>query len=140
MGGGATGCSAHELSGLPVPAAYGYWLVATSKESLNAFPFPIEAGADKYGIDCERLTVGCLAGHWNALPSGGCLAIIAAGKIDIVVVYKIDRLTRSLIDFAKLVETMDRAEVRSVSVLRLYVEIGNVRLLRSGSMTGGTDP
>src|SRR5471032_1481803 len=32
------------------------------------------------------------------------LADIAAGRIDIVVVYKVDRLTRSLIDFAKIVE------------------------------------
>src|SRR5437016_13520902 len=32
------------------------------------------------------------------------LADIGAGKIDIVVVYKVDRLTRSLADFAKLVE------------------------------------
>src|SRR5512138_431732 len=30
------------------------------------------------------------------------LADIAAGKIDIVVVYKVDRLTRSLLDFSKL--------------------------------------
>ena len=36
------------------------------------------------------------------------VADIAAGKIDIVVVYKVDRLTRSLLDFAKLVEAFDR--------------------------------
>src|SRR5262245_48361170 len=36
---------------------------------------------------------------------------IEAGRIDIVVVYKVDRLTRSLLDFSKLVETMDKAEV-----------------------------
>ena len=43
------------------------------------------------------------------------LADIEAGKIDIVVVYKVDRLTRSLLDFSKLVETMDKAEVSFVS-------------------------
>ena len=35
------------------------------------------------------------------------LADIAAGKIDVVVVYKVDRLTRSLADFAKIVEVFD---------------------------------
>jgi site-specific DNA recombinase len=35
------------------------------------------------------------------------LAEIAAGRVDIVVVYKIDRLTRSLTDFAKIVEILD---------------------------------
>src|SRR5438067_13921281 len=35
------------------------------------------------------------------------LADITAGRIDIVVVYKIDRLTRSLTDFAKIVEIFD---------------------------------
>ena len=34
------------------------------------------------------------------------LADIAAGKIDVVVVYKVDRLTRSLADFAKIVERL----------------------------------
>jgi DNA invertase Pin-like site-specific DNA recombinase len=32
------------------------------------------------------------------------LADVRAGKIDIVLVYKVDRLTRSLADFAKLIE------------------------------------
>src|ERR1700748_3169707 len=32
---------------------------------------------------------------------------IGAGKVDVIVVYKIDRLTRSLADFAKLVEIFD---------------------------------
>ena len=39
------------------------------------------------------------------------LADIQAGKIDIVVVYKVDRLTRSLADFAKLVELFDQRRV-----------------------------
>jgi site-specific DNA recombinase len=36
------------------------------------------------------------------------LADIEAGRIDVVVVYKVDRLTRALSDFAKLVEIFDR--------------------------------
>jgi len=40
---------------------------------------------------------------------------IRSGLIDIVVVYKVDRLTRSLLDFSKLVETFDQAGVSFVS-------------------------
>jgi site-specific DNA recombinase len=35
------------------------------------------------------------------------LADIGVGRIDVVVVYKVDRLTRSLTDFAKIVEVFD---------------------------------
>src|SRR4051812_47145037 len=65
---------------------------------------------------------------WAALPahyddggiSGGTmerpalqqlLADVSAGAIDVVVVYKIDRLTRSLLDFAKIVEIFDKRTV-----------------------------
>jgi site-specific DNA recombinase len=74
---------------------------------------------------------------WKALPqqyndpaySGGnldrpalkrLLADIEAGKIDVVVVYKIDRLTRSLTDFAKLVETFDARSVSFVAVTQQF--------------------
>ena len=45
---------------------------------------------------------------------------IRSGKINIVVVYKIDRLTRSLTDFAKLVEVFDRHGVSFVSVTQSF--------------------
>ncbi len=48
------------------------------------------------------------------------MADIEAGKIDQIVVYKIDRLTRSLTDFAKLVETLDAAEAGFVSVTQSF--------------------
>src|SRR6476620_5228094 len=48
------------------------------------------------------------------------LADIDAGKVDVVVVYKIDRLTRSLMDFAKLVEAFDRRTVTFVSVTQAF--------------------
>jgi site-specific DNA recombinase len=38
------------------------------------------------------------------------LADVEAKRIDVIVVYKVDRLTRSLADFAKLVELFDRHE------------------------------
>src|SRR5262245_65892218 len=44
------------------------------------------------------------------------LADVRAGEIDIIVVYKVDRLTRSLADFAKLVELFDQHAVSFVSV------------------------
>ena len=48
------------------------------------------------------------------------LADIVADQIDIVVVYKIDRLTRSLTDFAKLVEVFERHKVSFVSVTQQF--------------------
>src|SRR5881398_3854881 len=74
---------------------------------------------------------------WRALPqhydypaySGGnlqrpalkkLLADIEAGRIDVVVVYKIDRLTRSLADFAKLVEAFDARSISFVAVTQQF--------------------
>src|SRR5712691_11456222 len=48
------------------------------------------------------------------------LADVRSGKIDIIVVYKVDRLTRSLADFAKLVELFDRHAVSFVSVTQSF--------------------
>ena len=45
---------------------------------------------------------------------------IEAGMIDVVVVYKIDRLSRSLTDFAKLVEVFERHNVTFVSVTQQF--------------------
>ncbi len=45
---------------------------------------------------------------------------IEEGKIDIVVVYKIDRLTRSLADFSKMVEVFERQGVSFVSVTQQF--------------------
>src|SRR4030088_455717 len=48
------------------------------------------------------------------------LAHIAAGLIDVIVVYKIDRLSRALMDFSKLVEIFDRHNVTFVSVTQSF--------------------
>jgi site-specific DNA recombinase len=48
------------------------------------------------------------------------LADIEAGRVDVVVVYKIDRLSRSLMDFARLVEVFDRTGVTFVSVTQSF--------------------
>jgi DNA invertase Pin-like site-specific DNA recombinase len=74
---------------------------------------------------------------WTAIPktyddggySGGSmerpalkqlLADIEAKRVDVIVVYKVDRLTRSLADFAKLVEIFDRCGVSFVSVTQQF--------------------
>ncbi len=48
------------------------------------------------------------------------MADIEDGLVDVVVVYKIDRLSRSLADFAKLVEVFDRNDVTFVSVTQSF--------------------
>jgi site-specific DNA recombinase len=45
---------------------------------------------------------------------------VEAGKIDVIVVYKVDRLTRSLADFAKIVEALDARKVSFVSVTQQF--------------------
>jgi site-specific DNA recombinase len=74
---------------------------------------------------------------WEALPtryddggfSGGTierpalqrlLADIKDGKVDIIIVYKVDRLSRSLMDFSKLVEIFDAHNVSFVSVTQAF--------------------
>lgn len=48
------------------------------------------------------------------------LADVKAKRVDVVVVYKIDRLTRSLADFAKIVEVLDATETSFVSVTQAF--------------------
>jgi len=48
------------------------------------------------------------------------LADIEAGKVDAIVVYKVDRLSRSLLDFARLMEVLDRRNVSFVSVTQQF--------------------
>jgi site-specific DNA recombinase len=48
------------------------------------------------------------------------LSDVSAGKIDVVVVYKVDRLTRSLADFAKIVDIFDKHAVSFVSVTQQF--------------------
>src|SRR5258708_31359974 len=86
---------------------------------------------------CEAYTKSQASQGWRALPqhyddpaySGGnlerpalkmLLADIEAGRIDVVVVYKIDRLTRSLADFAKLVEAFDARSISFVAVTQQF--------------------
>src|SRR5688572_10313404 len=48
------------------------------------------------------------------------LADVTAGSVDVIVVYKVDRLTRSLADFAKMVEVFDARGVSFVAVTQQF--------------------
>jgi site-specific DNA recombinase len=48
------------------------------------------------------------------------LADVAAGNVDIILVYKIDRLTRSLSDFARIVDVLDKAGASFVSITQSF--------------------
>ena len=86
---------------------------------------------------CEAYIKSQASQGWKALPqhyddpaySGGnldrpalkkLLTDIEAGRVDVVVVYKIDRLTRSLADFAKLVEAFDARSISFVAVTQQF--------------------
>ena len=86
---------------------------------------------------CEAYIVSQRHEGWVTLPemyddgglSGGTmerpalrrlLDDIRSGKVDIVVVYKVDRLTRSLADFAKIVDILDAAGASFVSVTQQF--------------------
>src|SRR5919107_3852868 len=86
---------------------------------------------------CEAYVLSQKHEGWRALPttyddggfSGGSLerpglkkllSDIASGLIDVVVVYKVDRLTRSLTDFSRIVESFDKHGVSFVSVTQAF--------------------
>ncbi|MBA3511593.1 recombinase family protein [Sphingomonas sp.] len=86
---------------------------------------------------CEAYIKSQAGEGWRALPehyddggfSGGnmdrpavrrLLADIDAGKVDVIVVYKVDRLTRSLMDFARIVERLEARGVSFVSVTQAF--------------------
>ena len=69
----------------------------------------------------EKFDDGGLSGASLERPAlQALLDEVRSGKIDIIVVYKVDRLTRSLADFAKLVELFDEHAVSFVSVTQSF--------------------
>src|SRR6266545_3147274 len=61
--------------------------------------------------------------HWRQHgPTGpkGLLAAIEAGRVTCVVVYKVDRLSRSLMDFSRMMESFDRSGASFVSVTQQF--------------------
>jgi DNA invertase Pin-like site-specific DNA recombinase len=86
---------------------------------------------------CEAFILSQRQEGWRVLParyddggySGGSmlrpalkslLEDVEANKVNVIVVYKVDRLTRSLADFAKIVETLDARGVSFVSVTQQF--------------------
>lgn len=63
---------------------------------------------------------GFTGGNMERPALGRLIADIQAGQIDCVVVYKVDRLSRSLLDFAKMMETFERHRVAFVSVTQQF--------------------
>ncbi|MBR0660636.1 recombinase family protein [Roseomonas oryzicola] len=63
---------------------------------------------------------GLSGGTMNRLGLQSLLADVASGKVDLVVLYKVDRLTRSLSDFAKIVEVLDGHGASFVSVTQQF--------------------
>ena len=107
-------------------------IVVASKEELQAAP-----------LSGKRLLA-----LWNALPGvekrrkigdrealidrpalQRLLADVAAGRVDTIVVYKIDRLTRSLADFAKIVEILDARGASFVSVSYTHLTLPTILLV-----------
>src|SRR5215470_11656975 len=99
------------------------------EQEFNSLDAQREAG--------EAFIASQLAEGWTCLPdhyddggfTGGnmerpalkrLLADIAAGQIDCVVAYKVDRLSRSLLDFAKIMQTFDQSQVAFVSVTQQF--------------------
>src|ERR1039457_752470 len=96
---------------------------------------------------CEAFIVSQRQEGWRALPirydDGGyssgsmerpalkrLLEDVQASKLNIIIVYKVDRLTRSLADFAKIVEALDARGVSFVSVTQQFnttTSMGRIR-------------
>src|SRR5438034_9148650 len=69
----------------------------------------------------ERYDDGGFTGGNMDRPALACLlADIEAGRIDAVIVYKVDRFSRSLLDFAKMMELFERHQVAFVSVTQQF--------------------
>ena len=66
------------------------------------------------------MTVASPAARWNARRCNRCSTTSEPRKVDVVVVYKVDRLTRSLADFAKLVELFEAHGVSFVAVTQQF--------------------
>jgi site-specific DNA recombinase len=63
---------------------------------------------------------GCTGGNMDRPALRRLLANIEAGQVDCVVVYKVDRLSRSLLDFARMMQTFERHRVAFVSVTQQF--------------------
>ena len=77
--------------------------------------------AEGWRLVAERYDDGGISGGTLERPAiQRLMGDVDAGRIDMIVVYKIDRLTRSLADFARLVDRLDAANCSFVSVTQAF--------------------
>jgi DNA invertase Pin-like site-specific DNA recombinase len=105
----------------------------SSEDGLEQEFNPLDAQREA----CEAFIISQCHAGWMALPdmyedgglSGGTmerpalqrlLSDVNTGKVQIIVVYKVDRLTRSLADFAKIVDVLDAHGASFVSVTQQF--------------------
>jgi site-specific DNA recombinase len=110
--------------------------IYTRKSSEEGLEQPFNS-LDARREACEAFILSQRQEGWKALParyddggySGGSmerpalqrlLEDVEAGKVNVIVVYKVDRLTRSLADFAKIVEALDGRGVSFVLVTQQF--------------------
>ena len=74
-----------------------------------------------WSLNRDRYDDGGISGGTMARPGlDALLADVASGKVDVIVIYKIDRLTRSLADFARIVELLEKNGASFVSVTQSF--------------------
>lgn len=71
-------------------------------------------------IDAHYDDGGFTGGNMERPALKRLLAAIEAGKVDCVIVYKVDRLSRSLLDFARMMESFDKHRISFVSVTQQF--------------------
>src|SRR5450755_721824 len=130
----SSGCGRHRLRTAPMPSNPKHLRCAIYTRKSTEHGLELEFNSlDAQREACEAYIKSQASQGWKALPqhyddpaySGGnldrpalqqLLKDIDAGRIDVIFVYKIDRLTRSLADFAKLVEAFDAQSISFVAV------------------------
>jgi site-specific DNA recombinase len=81
----------------------------------------LSQAGEGWTASAERYDDGGVSGGTLERPAlTRLLADVAAGRVDIIVVYKVDRLSRSLFDFARLVEQFEAAGTSFVSVTQSF--------------------
>ena len=117
----------------PAPIRCAIYTRKSSEEGLDQAFNSLDAQREA----CAAYVQSQAGEGWSLLPqiyddggwSGGTMdrpalnrlmADVAAGRVDIIVVYKIDRLTRSLGDFSRIVEVLDAKGASFVSVTQAF--------------------
>src|ERR1700736_3999369 len=135
---GSSGCGRHRIRRAPMAGEPKVLRCAIYTRKSTEHGLELEFNSlDAQRDACEAYIKSQASQGWRALPhhyddpaySGGnldrpalqkLLKDIDAGRIDVIVVYKIDRLTRSLADFAKLVEAFDAKSISFVAVTQQF--------------------